>query len=51
LVRDSEVLLWEVLIARTDVRERKYVDYKWERERAYRIEINEREVCVSSTYV
>ena len=45
------MLLWEVLIARTDVRERKCVDYKWERERAYGIEINEREVSVSSTYV
>jgi len=31
------VLFWKVLIARTDVHERKCVDYEWERERAYEI--------------
>lgn len=45
------MLLLKVLIARTDVHERKCVDYERERERAYEIEINEREVCASSTYV
>jgi hypothetical protein len=30
---------------------RKCVDYDWERERVYGIEINEREVSASSTHV
>jgi len=38
------VLLLRVLIARTDVHERKCVHYERERERAYEIDINEREV-------